>query len=149
LRLSERSVWAADTMSYVRAIAGYLLVALVAGPLVTHLWADYQLRKILAEGSGVTLRYYVAPSWRRLAVRVRSGEVTLTREEQAARFDRMVRFFESEARSEQEKAAIEIQSARFFFRASLAVLLIQLVVGVALGISVAREQRRAAGMPHS
>jgi hypothetical protein len=134
-------------MSYVRAVAGYLAVALVAVPLVTHLWAQYQLRKILAEGSGVTLRQYVAPRWHRLAERVRSGEVTLAKEDQAARLDRIAKFFESEARSEQEKAAIEIQSAQFFFRASLAVLLIQLAVGVAFGISDARKQRRAAGAP--
>jgi len=125
-----------------------MAVALVAAPLVTHLWLQYQFRRILASGSGVTLSQYVAPSWHRLAARVRSGEVTLGREEQAARLDRIARFFESEARSEQENAALEIRGAQLFFRAALAVFLVQLGLGVALGISAARkEQHVVAGVP--
>jgi hypothetical protein len=136
-------------MSYARAVAGYLVVALVAAPLVTHLWAQWRLCQILATGSGITLREYVAPSWRHLAARVRTGEVTLTREQQAARFDRIAGFFESEARSEQERAQTEVTGAQLFFRISLGVFLAQVALAVMLGIGSVREQRRVAGVPPS
>lgn len=120
-------------MSYVRAVAGYLALALIGAPLVTHLWAQYRLRQILATGSGIELRDYVATSWRRLAARVRSGEVILTREQQAVRFDRVAGFFESEGRNDQERAQTEIMGAQLFFRFSLGVFLAQIAFAVMLG----------------
>lgn len=134
-------------MRYVREVSGYLVVALVTFPLVSHLWLQYRLREILATGSGVTLREYVAPSWHRLAARVRSGEVTLTTQEQAARLERMAAFFESEARAEQRHAATDVDEARMLFRASLAVFLLQIVVAVAFGISSLRNRRAVVNVP--
>src|SRR5438876_724000 len=134
-------------MSYPRAISGYLIVALVSAPLVIHLWAEYRFHQILAAGSGITLREYVAPSWRHLATRVRSGEVNLSREQQAARFDRIAHAFESQGHYEQDNAQSEITSAQLFFRVSLGVFLAQVTLAVAFGIVSVRRQKRLVIVP--
>ena len=78
-------------------------VAMFSVLLVYQTWFVYRAEEIFAVGSGVTLRDYVAPSWHRLAARVRSGELTLTRDQQAARFERIAGFFESQARYERNQ----------------------------------------------
>jgi hypothetical protein len=130
-------------MPFSRAVARYFIIALLGLPLVMHLWFDYQLRKILAPSAGIALGQYVAPSWHRLASRVRSGDVMLSREEQAARLDRIAGVFDSEARYEQETAADAVRGAQLLFYASLGVLLIQLSVGVCFGIAAVRKEQHA------
>lgn len=131
-------------MAYVRAVAGYIGIALITLPLVFDLWGQYQLRQILAAGSGAILREDVAPSWRKLAARVRSGEVTATKEQQASRFDRIATMFEAEARSEQGRTQVEIDQALFFFELAVGVFVIQILVSILLGITDVRKQRRVA-----
>ena len=128
-------------MGYIKGVATYLLVAFVSFFSVSQLWTHYRLRQILAAGSGVTLREYVAPSWRKLATRVRSGELKLTPEEQAERFDRAATFAESEARARDTTAASEIEGALILFRSALAVFVAQLILALFLGIRSVRKFR--------
>jgi len=134
-------------MTYARVISRYLLLVATAFPLVMLLWGEYRLREISALGAGVTLREYVAPSWHRLARRVRAGEVLLTREEQAARLDRVAAFFDSEGRNEQQASAQEIDRAKFLFRASVGVLLTQILFAVGLGVRAVLDVRPAPAPP--
>ena len=134
-------------MTYLRGVAGYLTVALVASFLVIHLWAQYQLRVILETGSGVTLRQYVAPSWHRLAAQIRSGQVVLSPEQHAAKFDRVAAHFESEATSEERTAQSEVEGARLFFHISLGIFLAQIALALLLGIVSVRRQQRAGTVP--
>ncbi len=112
---------------YLKAVLRYFGLWVLTIQIVICLWTVYRIEEIFVPGSGEPLRSYVAPSWHKLANRVRKGEIVLTKDEQAKRFDKIGRFFSSEAAFSELRVAMQVEKARFTFRLAMAVCVLQFV----------------------
>jgi hypothetical protein len=93
------------------------------------LWGVAKLEETVSATAGVVLDGYVAPSWRNLAAKVRSGETSLTSTQQAERFEKFARFVESQAQSEVTLARLRVQQAWVIFACAVGVVFFEFLVG--------------------
>jgi hypothetical protein len=122
-----------------RTAAGFLLPCLISLFIPLFLWGNAEVEEIASTSAGVVLQEYVAPSWRNLAVKVRSGETSLTSTQQADRFEKFARFVELQAQSEATLARLRVQRAWLIFACAVVVVFFEFLVG---GFLVFRATKR-------
>jgi hypothetical protein len=104
------------------------------------LWGAAHVEEITSASAGVVLQEYVAPSWRNLAVKVRSGETSLTFAQQADRFEKFARFVESQAQSEATLARLRVHQAWLRFAYAVVVVFFEFIVGGFLAFRTTKRE---------
>jgi hypothetical protein len=123
--------------------AGYGALWFLTIQILISLWLSYRSQEIINLAFfDVSFRSYGAPSWESLAKRVRDGEILLSKEQQADRFQRVGHLLAGLAEQEADRARLQVEYARRSFVIAAVICLAQLALSV--WFVLRRQQERLA-----
>lgn len=127
-----------------KIILRYLLVLLVSGQLVLHLWHSSETEKNLAAAQGGHSQEAMSESWKKLAIQVESGAIQLSPKEQTERFRHVAKLLSSEADLRRARAESSMARRKATLNLAFGALAIQVLLAAAFTYSEMRPAKKRA-----